>query len=86
MGKPKPTPTKRESHHHFKVARRRQAKLTKQLRKISENEIFDEAITMVEDEHTIMAKNDKNNSRLNTISAAHFNAITTKKAHTLLQR
>ena len=33
-----------------------------------------------------MAKNDKNNSRLNTISAAHFNATTTKSAPTLVQQ
>ena len=44
------------SKHRRKIERRRNAKIAPHLKKVSNDELFDDAITMAEDEATVMAK------------------------------
>ena len=47
---------KHGSKHRRKIERRQNAKIAAQLQKASESEFFDDAMTMAEDEDTVMAK------------------------------
>ena len=47
---------KHGSKHRRKIERRRKAKIASQLKKVSENDFFDDAMPMAEDEGTVMAK------------------------------
>ena len=44
------------SRHRRKIERRRNAKIAAHLKKVSNDELFNDAITMAEDEATVMAK------------------------------
>ena len=68
----------------MKIAHHRQAKITKQLHKLNEDNSFDTAITMAKDKWTNMAKKYQTDVRRVMINTAH--AATTKVTHSFLQR
>ena len=76
-------PPKYESHYGLKVACHRQARLTKQLNKLNEDNSFNTTITMTKDEQTTMVKNIQKDVQRIAISAAH--AATTKVSPSFLQ-
>ena len=81
---PDPSLDQHQSRYRLRIERRRQARLTKKIRNLCENDFFDEQITRSEDERTVLAKNDSENVQRMAIDTAH--SSTTPNPLTVLQR